>query len=407
MSVIADHLWQSTWFAAAAWLLAQSVRNDSARVRYWVWLAASFKFLVPFAALSWLGNQFVIQLQDRPSLLLAAPPVPSLIPGEIILVRSVSDGLKLTLLVVWALGSLLVARRWILECLECRTQLKKSTPCDFGSWLQVRASDHVAEPVLVGIFDPVVLMPRYAIDSLTAAQIDAVLAHEKWHVRRQDNLLACVHTWVQIFFWFHPMVWWIGAKLVREREHACDEGAIRDGCDPVTYAESLIQVSALSVASRHVCMARAAGGDLTARVRAIVSPQPPSRATLIGRGVLLVALIGCVALQVGFGARIIVASDLDIAAGARSIRLSDQTTEPMTVLHEDFVYARNVTLRELISEVYAVTGRGIRSDKRALDYPRYDIELRASQKGAADHEHLVADLLKQQFNIELVTQTGF
>jgi bla regulator protein blaR1 len=46
-----DHLWQSTIFAFVVWLVALALRGNRAGVRYWVWLGASLKFLVPF---SWL-----------------------------------------------------------------------------------------------------------------------------------------------------------------------------------------------------------------------------------------------------------------------------------------------------------------------------------------------------------------
>src|SRR5580658_985903 len=56
LSPIANHLWQSTLFACAAWLLTLALRKNPARVRHWVWVAASLKFLVPFSFLIALGS---------------------------------------------------------------------------------------------------------------------------------------------------------------------------------------------------------------------------------------------------------------------------------------------------------------------------------------------------------------
>ena len=53
---IANHLWQSTACVAGAWLLTLALRRNQARVRYAVWLAASIKFLIPFALLIAAGN---------------------------------------------------------------------------------------------------------------------------------------------------------------------------------------------------------------------------------------------------------------------------------------------------------------------------------------------------------------
>jgi bla regulator protein blaR1 len=51
LSPVANHLWQSTLFAAAAWLLTVALRKNHASVRYRLWLAASVKFLIPFSLL--------------------------------------------------------------------------------------------------------------------------------------------------------------------------------------------------------------------------------------------------------------------------------------------------------------------------------------------------------------------
>ena len=62
---LANHLWQSTLFAAAAGLLTLLLRNNRAHVRFCLWLAASVKFLVPFSLLMLVGG-----LMGRHSLIL-------------------------------------------------------------------------------------------------------------------------------------------------------------------------------------------------------------------------------------------------------------------------------------------------------------------------------------------------
>src|ERR1039458_6995915 len=53
---VANHLWQSTAFAVVAGLLTLALRKNHARARYWVWMAASMKFLLPFALLVAIGS---------------------------------------------------------------------------------------------------------------------------------------------------------------------------------------------------------------------------------------------------------------------------------------------------------------------------------------------------------------
>ena len=57
LTQVSNHLWQSTLFAAVAALLALALRHNHARVRHWIWLTASVKFLIPFSLLVGIGSQ--------------------------------------------------------------------------------------------------------------------------------------------------------------------------------------------------------------------------------------------------------------------------------------------------------------------------------------------------------------
>src|SRR5260370_23562980 len=58
MYVVLNHLLQSTLFAAVAGLLTLALKKNHAGARYWLWLAASLKFLIPFSVLVALGSRF-------------------------------------------------------------------------------------------------------------------------------------------------------------------------------------------------------------------------------------------------------------------------------------------------------------------------------------------------------------
>ena len=69
MALIVNHLWQSTVVTAVAGLLVLALRPNGAHVRYFVWLAASAKFLVPFSVLALAGRQLgwrVVPANGRP-----------------------------------------------------------------------------------------------------------------------------------------------------------------------------------------------------------------------------------------------------------------------------------------------------------------------------------------------------
>jgi bla regulator protein BlaR1 len=57
IAFLANHLLQSTAFAAVAWLLTTTSRKHHARARYWLWLSASLTFLIPYAVLVDAGRR--------------------------------------------------------------------------------------------------------------------------------------------------------------------------------------------------------------------------------------------------------------------------------------------------------------------------------------------------------------
>ena len=73
MLSLANHLWQSTLFAIAVWLITLMLRKNRSAVRHRLWLAASVKFLVPFSLLAGLGSHFQWETSVTP------PPAVSMI----------------------------------------------------------------------------------------------------------------------------------------------------------------------------------------------------------------------------------------------------------------------------------------------------------------------------------------
>ena len=78
----------------------------------------------------------------------------------------------------------------------------------------------------------------------------------------RDNLSASIHMIVEAVFGFHPLVWWIGVRLVDERERACDEDVLRLGNERHVYAEAILNVCKYYLESPLVCVSGITGSDL-------------------------------------------------------------------------------------------------------------------------------------------------
>jgi len=172
---------------------------------------------------------------------------------------------------IWMCGFAAVAFIRLRDWRRIRSAVRSSVPADILAPVEVRFSPGIAKPGVVGFFRPVVMLPLGIFQHLTRPQLEAVLAHELCHIHRRDNLCALIHMTVEAIFWFHPLVWWIGARLLQERERACDERALSLGSEPSDYAEAILRVCRFFLESRVLCVPGVTGSDLKRRVEAILS----------------------------------------------------------------------------------------------------------------------------------------
>ncbi len=297
VSAVANHLWQSTVFAGLAGLLTLTLRNHHARVRHAVWLAASCKFVFPFSLLVAMGG--LIQWQPAPDTtqsnwsvvmeevsqpfsmpevsypsLASTPPAASPLPG--------------ILLGVWGCGFAGISFSWWIRWRRIRAVVRAGSPVDIEVPIRALCSRSSLEPGVFGVFRPVLLLPEGIFERLAPVQLQAVLAHELCHVRHRDNLVAALHMFVETVFWFHPLVWWIGKRMVAERERACDEEVLRLGSAPRAYAEGILNVCKSYLPSPLDCASGVTGSDLKKRIAAIMTHRA-SRDLDIRRKILLIA----------------------------------------------------------------------------------------------------------------------
>jgi uncharacterized protein (TIGR03435 family) len=102
---------------------------------------------------------------------------------------------------------------------------------------------------------------------------------------------------VEAIFWFHPLVWWLGGRLLEERERACDEEVVRMS-DPETYAAGILTVCELCLEPSIPCVSGVTGGQLHKRIEQIMSSVIPPELSRAKKSALLFAfalvLLACV-----------------------------------------------------------------------------------------------------------------
>ena len=294
MSEITNHLWQSAAFAGLVALAAFVLRGNPARTRYWLWLAASMKFLLPFSLLVSLGTRVEPPIRGPVMPALAVEQISttfapvSYTPGPTRRPWWPRAGVLL-----WLTGSMILAARWSRRWMTIRRSLRSAALLPIAAPIPVMAMRSGMEPGVFGIWRPILLLPDGIIARLSAAELEAILAHELSHIRRRDNLTAALHMLVETVFWFVPLVWWIGRKLVEERERACDEAVLETGSQPGIYAQSILNVCRYYLESPLPCATGVTGADLKMRIEEIMTNRTSIQLSFARK-----AILSCTAVAV-------------------------------------------------------------------------------------------------------------
>jgi uncharacterized protein (TIGR03435 family) len=439
-----DHLWQSTAFAALVWLIVLTLRRNRAAVRHALWLAASVKFLVPFSALVALGHQalahaaaprrqvmVVIDAVSQPFFARfdAAPPPDASVGAW----RRLVDVAPEAALAVWMAGSAFVLFVWWTRWRRVAAIARGSVPVQDGRAMEALrsiergagigrpialvASPASLEPGVFGILRPVLIWPAAIAGHLTDDEMATILSHEVMHVRRRDNLAAAVHMVVEALFWFHPVVWWIGTRLLEERERACDEEVLRSGQPPLVYAESILKACRAYLESPLPCVAGVTGSDLRTRIERIMTHGASEPLAPWKKGLVSALAIGSIGAPVLVGAA--TPSRAGIHATLVSARLglrrqpifevtsvkpntSGAAKQMMDTEPGRRFTAINVSLGQLIRSAYGVQEFQISGGPAWLESARFDVIARGEPDAG---QPMLRALLADQFKLRLHTDT--
>jgi bla regulator protein BlaR1 len=414
---VGNHLWQSTVFAVAAAMLTLALRKNHARIRYRLWLAASIKFLIPFSLLISVGGHLarprnpvsaqsglysVAEEISQPFTRTAAPPV---VPVARATSTDLLPLLRGVLMAVWLCGFVAALGLWWWRWRQFSAAMRGAVPVSQGREVDaLRRLEQIAgvrrpirllfsqgslEPGIFGIVRPALVWPAGISQHLTDAHLEAIIAHEVWHMRRRDNLAAAVQMVVEAIFWFHPLVWWLGARLVEERERACDEEVLQLGNPPQVYAESILKTCEFCVGSPLPCISGVTGADLKKRIVRVMNEPVALKLDLSKKLLLVVAGTILVAGPVVFGliqepqrqpASPVAGTTSKVPAFEVASIKPNKAGTGMSLLRTTPVgfSASNISLKAVIQYAFGVEENQIFGAPSWLASEQYDIEAKVS-----------------------------
>jgi len=294
--------------------------------------------------------------------------------------------------------------------------------------IEMRLSEASLEPGIFGIARPVLLWPEGISEHLEDSHLEAILAHELWHARHRDNLAAVIHMVVEAIFWFHPLVWWLGTRLVEERERACDEEVLELGSERQVYAESILKTCEFCLESPLRCVSGVTGADLKKRILLIMTHSVARR--LDFRRKLLLGATGLAAVVVPVVFGLLQATQTKNEAQTQSTNVSvpvfdvaaikpNKSANNMVRLmfSPNGFDGTNVTLQMLVRVAYDVEDNQISGGPAWLNSDHYDINAKmdsatadalhklSEDQGKLERQRMLQALLADRFKLTVQHET--
>ena len=159
----------------------------------------------------------------------------------------------------------------------------------------------VEMPLTWGIIRPQVLIPADA-ENWSTDQQRSVLLHELAHVQRWDWLTQTVSHISCAMYWFNPLVWVADRRMRLERERACDDHVLTNGCRATDYASHLLEIARTSrtpVFAARAAVALAQSSWIEKRLSVILAPDRNRRPVTKMAVTVSVLTVACLVLLIG------------------------------------------------------------------------------------------------------------
>jgi TonB family protein len=260
---VANHLWQSTLFLAALFIIGFALRDAPGRTQNQLWWLGLVKFLIPMSLVMPAVPASWILFQATPAttelvfgiwkpVVLAPPPSAG---------SDMSTPLWLVVLTAgWLFGMAFILVRGVSASIRSRVHsldglnhLPRDLRYRIDQALQATGVQAVnigllkaaCSPFVAGILNPRIALSREVIHRLSLMELQAVLLHEEAHRQRREPVLYGIQLLARALFFYFPPLWFLLRKLHDTTERTCDEQAMDQGGDPAALHGALARIVAL------------------------------------------------------------------------------------------------------------------------------------------------------------------
>lgn len=288
------------------------------KMNYYFWLIPFLPLFVPFFPFQ-LIERWSMQLSTLlPSAAISltttstAQPSTPLLQDVSLSVTRMPKELLLLLFFIWILGCIVFFIPLIHSIIRMQ-QLKNSSSrivdtellqllnsvkerCNIRHKFYLYASDQIASPTTFGHFRTYVILPTKKIQTLSERELYYILLHELQHYKTRDYLINYVLFLAQLFYWFHPVVWFVRKEIGIQREISCDMNVLTrlSEAELMEYGHTLLNFIDSKTSHKRFAITMELGGSkqqVKQRIHRIATFQKTTKRQLRKSMVLLLTLL--------------------------------------------------------------------------------------------------------------------
>lgn len=160
--------------------------------------------------------------------------------------------------------------------------------------IKIRTSEYLNSPLLFGIINPTVVVPKR---NFTQNELTMIMAHELTHYKHRDLIIKLIAAVGCCIWWFNPAAYLLAGTLNKACELCCDESVLETLApeDKKEYGRlilSVIEANSVSKLSYTTAMAQSEH-DVKKRLKGIINFKRPSLQMRIICTMLLLSTAVC------------------------------------------------------------------------------------------------------------------
>jgi TonB-dependent SusC/RagA subfamily outer membrane receptor len=399
-------IWQAALIAGLLALVFRLINKNNARLRYTmaslsmllIFISAIFTFLLSLPTetlpldLNISGLDSII-IADTSKLVFSWGSLKSLLPTHILFP---------ILLRTWIVGICLLSFRMVINYTTAlRLKKYKAFPLNekhitlaynvlerfkISKKVLFRESLSVDSPSLIGYFKPVILLPISLISGIPDNQLEIIIAHELAHISRHDYLIQFIQGIIEILFFYHPMVWWLSSVVNTEREHICDDLAVKVCGESLTLIKALNNMESIRRKKPELVLSFSGKkANLLHRVRRILNPVTVKHPKL-ERGLLSALFVFALSGMILFS---------NLANSKNQVQLESKNSKDLSI--DDF---ERVEIPTALPIIQAPQKKEKQSKKKNID-----VSVKPAVAIVPAELHVVTEARELNENVPVITDT--